>query len=123
MLTGKLFNILKVVKADESEYCISFNCNPDHKIFEGHFPGEPILPGVCMVQFVRESLENMINKKLKLKSSKTVKFVNIIDPRKHEELVLEIKANYSESGFIEAKAAIKNENTQFFQMRGSWTEY
>lgn len=71
-----------------------------------------------MVQFVRESLENMSNKKLKLKSSKTVKFVNIIDPRKQKELVLEIKANYTESGLIEVKASIKNETTNFFQMRG-----
>jgi 3-hydroxyacyl-[acyl-carrier-protein] dehydratase len=117
MLTGSLFNILEITKAGEGEFCISFNCNQGHDIFKGHFPGEPILPGVCMVQFVRESVENAFKRNLKLKSSKTVKFVHIIDPRKEEKLVLEFKATVSAEGKIETKAAIKNENTVFFQMR------
>ena len=120
MLTGKLFNIIEIVKSEQSDYCISFNCNQDHEIFKGHFPDEPILPGVCMVQFVRECIENAFNKKLQLKNSKTVKFIHIIDPRKEDKLVLELKTNLTENGIIEAKAAIKNDSTIFFQMRGSW---
>lgn len=120
MLIGSLFNIKQITNVIDGEFNISFNCNSDHKIFEGHFPGEPILPGVCMVQFVRESLEKILNKKLQLKSSKTVKFVNIIDPGKEKTLFLEIKTNYTVDGHVEARAVIKNDNKMFFQMRGIW---
>ena len=28
--------------------------NAAHTIFKGHFPDQPILPGVCMLQMVKE---------------------------------------------------------------------
>lgn len=121
MLTGSLFNILQITNVIEVEFNISFNCNSEHKIFDGHFPGEPILPGVCMVQFVRECLEKVLNKKLQLNSSKTVKFINIINPINEKLLVLEIKTTHTENGLVEARAVIKNnESKVFFQMRGVW---
>ncbi len=120
MLTGKLYNIMDVVRIAEGDYNILFNCNSEHEIFKGHFPGEPILPGVCMIQFVRESLEIISNKKLQLKTSKTVKFINIIDPNKENKLYLDIKFNVIENGMIEAKAVIKNGIKVFFQIRGNW---
>ena len=121
MLIGNLFNISQITYVIEGEFNISFNCNSEHKIFDGHFPGEPILPGVCMVQFVRECLEKVLNKKLQLNSSKTVKFINIINPINEKLLVLEIKTTYTEDGLVEARAVIKNnESKVFFQMRGVW---
>ena len=27
--------------------------NAAHSIFKGHFPGQPIVPGVCMMQMVK----------------------------------------------------------------------
>jgi 3-hydroxyacyl-[acyl-carrier-protein] dehydratase len=121
MLIGNLFNISQITYVIEGEFNISFNCNSEHKIFDGHFPGEPILPGVCMVQFVRECLEKVLNKKLQLNSSKTVKFINIINPINEKLLVLEIKTTHTEDGLVEARAVIKNnESKVFFQMRGVW---
>ena len=32
----------------ESEVWVEID--PTHPIFEGHFPDQPVLPGVCMVQ-------------------------------------------------------------------------
>ncbi len=122
MLIGNLFNIIEKNEIAEGEYIISFNCNALHKIFEGHFPTEPILPGVCMVQFVRESLELIYKKKQKLISSKTVKFIHIIDPRIEQKLNLELKIISSENNCYEIRSIIKNENTIFFQMRGNYTQ-
>ena len=34
-----------------------------HKIFEGHFPGQPVLPGVCMIQIVKELVEKAMTKR------------------------------------------------------------
>ncbi|MDR0605106.1 MAG: hypothetical protein LBG80_12460 [Bacteroidales bacterium] len=34
---------------------VKLNCN--HKIFSGHFPDNPILPGVCALQIAKELLQ------------------------------------------------------------------
>jgi 3-hydroxyacyl-[acyl-carrier-protein] dehydratase len=57
--------------------------NIAHKIFEGHFPGLPVVPGVCMVQMVREILEVSTKKELKLETADNIKFLSVIDPRQH----------------------------------------
>jgi len=123
MLIENLFNIINKQKIAEGEFLINFNCNSKHIIFEGHFPTEPILPGVCMVQFVRESIEMLYNKKIKLISSKTVKFIHIIGPRIEQNLVLELKINYTDNNVYETRAIIKNDTTTFFQMRGNYAEF
>ena len=40
--------------------------NKKHRILEGHFPGLPVVPGVCMLQMVREIIEINAGKELKL---------------------------------------------------------
>ena len=35
----------------------SLNLNAAHEIYEAHFPGEPVTPGVCLVQMAGELLE------------------------------------------------------------------
>jgi len=121
MLIENLFNIINKQKIAEGEFLI--NCNSKHIIFEGHFSNKPILPGVTMVQFVRESIEMLYNKKIKLISSKTVKFIHIIDPRIEQNLVLELKINYTDNNVYETRAIIKNDTTTFFQMRGNYAEF
>jgi len=51
--------------------------------FDGHFPGDPILPGIALLKFVQEVLdENARRKGLKLKliGFKRVRFRNIARP-------------------------------------------
>ena len=36
-----------------SKYSVSLRLESSHDIFKGHFPGNPVLPGVCQVEMVR----------------------------------------------------------------------
>ena len=54
--------------------------NPNHFIYQAHFPSQPITPGVCIVQIVKELLEIETNRKLAIKKVNNVKFLSIISP-------------------------------------------
>ena len=69
--------------------------NKAHKIFEGHFPGLPVVPGVCMVQMVREILEVSVSKTLRIETADNIKFLSVIDPRQHGEVSASI--DYTEA--------------------------
>lgn len=62
--------------------------NNDHQIFDGHFPNNPITPGVCMIQLVKEILEKTYQLKLQLSAISNVKFTALINPNINQELLI-----------------------------------
>jgi 3-hydroxymyristoyl/3-hydroxydecanoyl-(acyl carrier protein) dehydratase len=51
-----LFNISKLEHQVGSISAV-LDINRDCEIFKGHFPGQPIAPGACMLQIVKDILE------------------------------------------------------------------
>ena len=62
----------------------------DHDIFKGHFPGNPVMPGVCMIQIIKELTEKATGRQLFLSVSSNIKFMAIINPEKNDILQLTI---------------------------------
>lgn len=54
--------------------------NPDHLIYKAHFPGQPVTPGVCILQIIQELLSIEVDIALFIKKIKNVKFTNMISP-------------------------------------------
>ena len=84
--------------------------NPKHDIFKGHFPNNPVTPGVCMLQIFKELSEKGLNKKLFIKECSNVKFMALINPETHSVLDITIAVNETEEGF-KIKASAQFENT------------
>lgn len=51
-----------------------------HRIFAGHFPGRPVLPGACLVQLVQELAESVAGSAVRLVRAGPIKFIAMIDP-------------------------------------------
>ena len=64
--------------------------NKDHDIFKGHFPGNPVMPGVCMLQIIKELTEIATSQSLFLAVSSNIKFMAIINPDTNPDLLLNI---------------------------------
>lgn len=54
--------------------------NAEHTIFRAHFPGEPVTPGVCILQMAKELLEEELHGCYEIQSVKNVKFLAVISP-------------------------------------------
>ncbi len=65
--------------------------NAAHPIFEGHFPGKPILPGACQLQMIQEMLSGITGKDYRLQKATTIKFITPIDPRQNETIRLDLQ--------------------------------
>jgi len=66
--------------------------NSEHFIFKAHFPDNPITPGVCIVQIVKEIFENKTGKKFFLSRIKNLKFIQPIIPTKNEQVKIKINS-------------------------------
>jgi 3-hydroxyacyl-[acyl-carrier-protein] dehydratase len=79
MLMNDFYTVSELHSEEHSISCKA-SFNKDHDIFNGHFPGQPVVPGVCMMQMVKELLEQQFGKKLILRSTGQVKFLRLITP-------------------------------------------
>lgn len=64
--------------------------NDTHPIFEGHFPGQPVVPGVCMVQMIKELIEQALVINVCLKKISQIKYLRILVPQKDTKLSINI---------------------------------
>lgn len=95
----KDFYTVNSLETEENKTTANITINKDHKIFKGHFPDNPVTPGVCMMQIIKELTEGIVNKKLFMQSSSNVKFMAIINPDKTPDLVLTLDISETENGY------------------------
>ncbi|EGV42889.1 3-hydroxyacyl-ACP dehydratase [Bizionia argentinensis JUB59] len=95
----KDFYTIKTLEHDDGKAVANIKINKDHAVFKGHFPGNPVTPGVCMMQIIKELSEQILSKKLFMASASNVKFMAIINPEKTPDLELSLDISETETGF------------------------
>src|SRR5476649_2186279 len=81
------------------ENCITaaFQFDSAHSIFAGHFPGQPVVPGACLLQMVKEVMQIITGSDLQLVNAHHLKFISLIDPSKNETLDMVLTHKLSEN--------------------------
>jgi len=107
MLFPSLYQIHTITKTENHDFEAVIELNPTHNIFKGHFPDQPVLPGVCMMQIIKEVTEQVLNVKLQLVESNNIKFMALINPMQNPTLRLVLQ-------ITNAEPQIKVKNTTYF---------
>jgi 3-hydroxyacyl-[acyl-carrier-protein] dehydratase len=108
MVLQDFYKILSEEKVSDSKYNFTILVNEKHDIFKGHFPGNPIMPGVCMIQIIKELTEAVTKSSLIIQTLANVKFMALINPEVTPELRLELEIVTTEDDLVKVK------NTTYF---------
>ena len=81
MLRGVLY---ETVRADAAGATIRLL--PESPVYQGHFPGYPITPGVCLVEIALELFAAREGRPVRLVAAKNIKFTNPVLPTETTEL-------------------------------------
>ncbi|MDB5235134.1 MAG: 3-hydroxyacyl-ACP dehydratase [Hymenobacter sp.] len=117
MLQGSFYTVEEVQPPTPGVIVATIRLNPAHPIFEGHFPGMPVVPGVCMLQIVKECLEERLGFSLLMMRASNLKFLTVLTPRKHEVVGVRINFESSEDGILVSEASISSGTTRFVKMQ------
>tara|TARA_B110000091_G_C13700426_1_gene426043 strand:+ start:78 stop:452 length:375 start_codon:yes stop_codon:yes gene_type:complete len=91
MILEKFYTIVsKEVLEEEISFLFHIQINNEHQIFEGHFPDNPIMPGVCMMQITKDLVQSISGNILFMKKCTNVKFMAIINPNVNKDLELQL---------------------------------
>lgn len=96
-LRDSLYHIISKESVAPIHYDIELDAT--HVIYQAHFPGEPITPGVCVIQIAKELLEDHLSESLVVRSVKNVKFLRVISPLDTPQVTYIFdKITYDETG-------------------------
>lgn len=108
MVLKDFYKVLSEEKTGDAKFNIRILVNANHEVFNGHFPGNPIMPGVCMIQIIKELTESITKSTLMIQTLTNVKFMALINPETNPELRLELDITTTEDDLVKVK------NTTYF---------
>ena len=118
MLIKELYSIQSFTQTDGSVDAV-VKLNKDHEVFNGHFPGNPIMPGVCTIQIVKELTEKALDKALFLSVVSNVKFMAIINPEKNETIQVVLKISEEEDS-VKVKNTVSFDGTLALKLNATF---
>ena len=106
MLIKDFYKIQAINQVDSNTIHVSIQLNKNHDVFNGHFPDNPVTPGVCMIQTIKEITQTQVNSLLFLQDISNVKFTALINPNINPDLILELSL-IQENNTIKVKNVTK----------------
>lgn len=124
MLHKSFYTLLRIdIKAEEEvlkKFHTSVAFIPSHPIFAGHFPGNPVVPGVCQVEMIREIAMEILKKPLFLGKSDNIKFLSMINPIIHPILDVDLDIKIRSDHEYDIAAVIRSEELIFLKFKGTF---
>ena len=121
MLKNNLYTLSDIIFED-GDLRTFVKLNPSHPIFEGHFPGNPILPGASIVQLIKDVLETHLNISLQLTKAQDIKFLASIIPSQGKLIQLQIKLTHTDELF-HAAATIFEDDKLLAKFKGDFVNH
>ena len=95
--------------------------NPECKVYEGHFPGEPVSPGVCNIEMLLECAAQVRGYPLRARKISRCRLTTLITPLSHPELELHIDLKEKEPALFVLNAEIGKDADNYMSLRAEVT--
>lgn len=118
-LLGNLYSVQSTSYVDRKLDCI-ISINENHELFNGHFPGNPILPGVCSIQIIGELISLNFGNEYHLVSSDNIKFISLVNPLEYRELRYEVSVLNQSSDTLAIKCVVTGKGVETLKMKGEY---
>jgi 3-hydroxymyristoyl/3-hydroxydecanoyl-(acyl carrier protein) dehydratase len=114
MFKDDLFTVKEIVDTETGRtYRVILNAL--HPVFPAHFPGNPIVPGACIAQMIKELAEDYLSRPFFIGAIKNMKFLKVISPPANPEVSVHITCTAQENGNVFISSVINDGDCVFFK--------
>lgn len=85
---------IDTIKQKANGYDIQVTVFAGHRVFDGHFPNQPVVPGVCTLTLIKKALSEACGRPMRFQTIKECKFLSALIPT--ENLQLELDCNVTD---------------------------
>ena len=121
MLEGELYRLVSLERVEDS-VSATVALRSGSVIYEAHFKGMPITPGVCLIQIVTELVSKAEGRSMNLIGAKDIKFVQPVIPSEVSELNFSLKLATCDQTAQTWQAAITGKDTLRAKMTLTYSE-
>ena len=112
MLKDSFFTVKEVVSMEaEATYRVALNSS--HTIFKAHFAGNPVMPGACIAQVIKELSEIFLSEKFFIGVVKNMKFLKVISPEENPEISVQMAYTTQDDGDVSVSTVIRDGENVF----------
>ncbi len=84
------YYVIKSQKIYESAADFLVELDGTCPVYIGHFPGNPIAPGACNIEMIRQCACIAMGKEIRIAEIKVCKFLMLLQPQNHKELTIQL---------------------------------
>ena len=120
MLIKEFYKIINL-SSRNSGIVTTIKLNPDHDVYKGHFPNQPIVPGVIQLQIIKELMEKHTGKELFMGSIQRVKYLVPIIPTNTPQLDFTLANSNTDENKIKSTVSIGFQDRIFTKVKLEFT--
>jgi len=119
MSTDRTFYTKQSVTRTETGIKAELTFHAEHELYKGHFPGNPITPGVCLVQSINDLVEDHFDG-ARIKEVRKCKFTAIHNPNVVPNVLAIINVKQVD-GQLKASCVIEHEAQVYVKYQGTFS--
>ena len=121
MLLEDFYTIQEIAPSDKENIKVSIELNKNDEIYKGHFPGNPVVPGVCLTQLIKELVENIEAREVRLVYAANIKFMAVVNPAINNILQIDLKIKHDdEQNIIKVNSVTYYKDKVFYKFKGNF---
>jgi 3-hydroxyacyl-[acyl-carrier-protein] dehydratase len=122
MILKDTFYKINTLKFQDNVLEAEISIDAKHAIYEGHFPNNPVTPGVVQLELVKEILGTHFNKTIQLKSLSSSKFLAVLNPEKTPEATFKMNVVEQEDQSLKVSGQLSNSEGICLKFSGIYTK-
>lgn len=118
LLENRFYKILQK-ETDGTTGLFTVAILPDCDVYKGHFPNDPVCPGVCNIETIKECAMVLTGKELRIKTIKQCRLTAIATPSVCPEVTVNVTATPSNDNTYTVLATIKDNAQTYMEYKGT----
>ncbi len=121
ILENNYYKVLSRSRHSETSVTFRVALLPDCDVYRGHFPGNPVCPGVCTMQMIRECAETFLGKSLHQPVVSQCRFVTLMTPAECPEVDIKMEILTATDQSFTVKATVSDSDNIYLEYKGEMT--
>lgn len=117
LLENKFYRVLSEERGEGLNARFHLAILPECNVYDGHFPGDPVCPGVCNIETIKECAMILTRETLRYSTIKQCRLTALATPIVSPEVDVQIALTESANGYT-VQATILDEKQTYMILKG-----